>query len=182
MRYLHRMKLSRALLLLAVTLSIYCTCLAQDTVRWTPDRPLQWADFQGQPDPTNIHKAYSFGKMTYSYRYKGTTLSTEVACTFDKLKSWTRTTDSAVLAHEQDHFDINEIYARRLRKAYQDYRFNPPTVKGDLADIYSKLSSELRQMQEQYDGQSDHGRLVDIQHEWDKKIKTELVELEPYGK
>ena len=41
-----------------------------------------------------------------------------------------------ILKHEQGHFDIAEIFARKLNKKMSEYKFNKTTYKTDLKNIY----------------------------------------------
>ena len=174
------MRFSRVGLLLTLTLAAYCRCSAQDTIRWRPKYSLRWADFQGQRDSSSIHKDYTADFIGYSWRPTKDSFSSEVVCTFDRQKSWTITTDSLLLAHEQDHFDIAELHARKLRKAFQGYQYNPQTAKADFANIYARLSTSWHEMDMLYDQETDHGRIKEMQLKWNNKITTELAELEMY--
>lgn len=91
---------------------------------WNQDKKLEWKDFTGVLDP-NL-----FGNALTSYKieiipenvlvdaedniqnYENLT----VVAKFYKDKSWATSRTDGLLAHEQLHFDIAELYARKIRK------------------------------------------------------------------
>jgi len=51
---------------------------------------------------------------------------------FLRKKSWARVLSNDGLIHEQGHFNISEISARKLMVAFKNYKFNSATVVQDL--------------------------------------------------
>ena len=86
-----------------------------------------------------------------------------------------------ILAHEQGHFDITEIYARKLHKELLDYKFNRKTFRQDVNAIYDRVVKEKENFQFAYDGLTDHSRNKTVQEEWLQKIEQLLAETEPYA-
>ena len=86
-----------------------------------------------------------------------------------------------ILAHEQGHFDITEIFARRLHEALQNYQFNRRTFKKDIAQIYHSIVSEKEDYQKNYDAETDHSRNRKVQYDWLEKIDSLLTETAPYA-
>jgi predicted secreted Zn-dependent protease len=85
------------------------------------------------------------------------------------------------LSHEQGHFDIAEIFARKLNKHMSEYIFNKDSFKEDLKNIYLNVTVEKEQMQNDYDRETDHSIIKSKQEEWLKKIDTMLVELKNFS-
>jgi len=81
--------------------------------------------------------------------------------------------------HEQGHFDITEIYARKLDNALREYNFNPKRFKTDLDEIYKDIMEEKEELQNQYDLETDYSRSKEKQAEWLKKIQKELAKYNP---
>ena len=81
--------------------------------------------------------------------------------------------------HEQGHFDITEIYARKLDNALREYNFNPKRFKTDLDEIYKDIMEEKEELQNQYDLETDYSRNKEKQTEWLKKIQKELAKYNP---
>ena len=87
----------------------------------------------------------------------------------------------AIGAHEQGHFDIAEIFARRLNKQMSEYVFNKNTFKDDLKKIYMSLTSEKDSFQNRYDEETNHSINKEKQSEWLKKIEGFLKELKAFS-
>ncbi|HZH01218.1 MAG TPA: hypothetical protein VEY32_09060, partial [Flavisolibacter sp.] len=81
----------------------------------------------------------------------------------------------------QAHFDITEIHARKLYEALFTYEFNATTFKGDIATLYNRIVKEKEDMQEAYDGQTDHSRKRGRQIEWLEKIDTLLADTDVFA-
>ena len=79
------------------------------------------------------------------------------------------------MQHEQGHFDITELYARKLDDAIREYSFNPKKFKTDLDQIYKEIMEEKEEVQNQYDLDTDFSRNPEKQSEWLKKIQRELT-------
>ncbi len=68
-----------------------------------------------------------------------------------------------------------------MYSASYNYEFNPATFKKDIAEIYNGIVKEKEDMQEAYDGETDHSRKRDLQKEWLQKIDTLLTETETFS-
>ena len=86
-----------------------------------------------------------------------------------------------ILAHEQGHFNITEIYARQLNKALLEYQLNPKTFKRDINAIYNIIVQQKETAQEAYDNESDHSRNKRIQQEWSDRIQKMLQDTGPWA-
>jgi hypothetical protein len=157
----------------------------EEKFQWDENRPLSWSDFQGRPDgpgdyvaSTNsgISLSYSIGKRNSSYTFEYT-----VNSNFYPKQSWYRP-DSAseyILKHEQTHFDISELHARKLRKALAGLRVTSK-VKDDADQIYRQIEMERRDMQQTYDKDSDHSKIRDAEMQWRLVVASELEKYEAW--
>jgi len=150
-------------------------------IPWSTARKLTWSDFKGDPDPHSPNAALTSSNINIDFGYNDTGFQYSIRCVFDKTRSWVRIPTDDVLAHEQGHFDIAEIYARRLNKALAGYRFNTQTVSKDVNDIYGNMMKEHRQTQVQYDQETDYSRNRVKQAEWLKKIAADLKGLSSFA-
>ena len=116
-----------------------------------------------------------------SYNVSNHHLNYEITCSFSKVKSWGILKTPYILSHEQGHFDITEIFARKLHKELLDYKFNRRTFRQDVNDIYDRVVKEKENFQYAYDGLTDHSRNKTVQKEWLEKIQELLIETEPYS-
>lgn len=150
-------------------------------IAWKADRKLTWSDFKARPvaGATNAALTSSNINFNFSYGTKGFTYS--ISCNFDKTKSWGRVKTAYILAHEQAHFDIAEIHARKLNMRLSQYKYNKKTVGADLDKIYSEVMNEQHQMQLLYDKETNHSINSVKQKEWLKKVNELLKSLELFA-
>ncbi|MBP9152585.1 MAG: hypothetical protein KBF73_09905 [Flavobacteriales bacterium] len=90
--------------------------------------------------------------------------------------------DSLVLFHEQIHFDIEELFARRLkRRIYlecQDmHRHNFPTCRDK---IYSSLEFDKDKMNEQFHFDILVPDFIKVERFWKEKVRKQLEELKEF--
>jgi predicted secreted Zn-dependent protease len=152
----------------------------KDLIEWSMTRRLTWADFKGRPsiNATNAALTNTAINVEFGFSKKGMTYS--IKCRFDKTKSWVRVRNDLVLSHEQGHFDIAEIHARKLNKALKEYKFNSRTVSDDVNKIYDRMMKQHHAFQSEYDQQTDFSRKKDKQGEWLIKIEEELKSLDAF--
>src|SRR5215831_5043036 len=154
--------------------------LQTNLIAWSPERKLSWDDFKSTPDPNSPNAALTNTAINIEFGYDKSGLTWSIRCSFDKTLSWVRIKNDAVLAHEQGHFDIAEIYARKLNKALKEYHFNGKTVANDVNNIYNNMMAAHHDAQEAYDKETDYSRNNDKQQESLKKIAEDLKNLDKY--
>ena len=82
--------------------------------------------------------------------------------------------NTLILGHEQLHFDISELYARKLKKRLESERYAYGTVKTKVKSIYRKINEELDIYQNLYDAETNFSRNMDKQAEWKLNITMAL--------
>lgn len=170
----------RALYLVFINLSILNASSAQDTIYWKSNSKLKWTDFQAIPDSISSHRAISSLSISYTLTFNDTTFSFRVYARFNKRKSWTKSTGEGLLSHEQGHFDITELYARKLRQEFKNYKINRTTIAKDLKEIYNRIIIDRDKMDSLYDIETSFSRNKSKQIYWSKKILTNLDKFELY--
>lgn len=148
---------------------------------WANARPLTWDDFLCEPKRNTDAVALTITALGISYNVSNNHLNYEITCSFSKVKSWGILKTPYILAHEQGHFDITEIYARKLHKELLDYKFNRRTFRQDVNIIYDRVVKEKENLQFAYDGLTDHSRNKTVQKEWLEKIQELLIQTEAYA-
>ena len=100
---------------------------------------------------------------------------------FDCQNSYFKGTQNPALTllHEQGHFDLNEVYARRLTKAFQEQLANTKELEAKQAAIYHQVLTDAQTMQDKYDTEVYADRSK--QPAWSAAIAQQLVELQPYA-
>lgn len=174
--------ITRSLAILLLPLLITITPFKkEESIPWSAERRLVWDDFKGKPDGNSGNAALTSSGIEFGYRYGDQTFSFTITCMFDKNKSWGRVKTDYILAHEQGHFDVSEIHARKLYKALKAYKVNQSTLAKDVQAIYSQLMKEQSEMQNVYDDETDNSRNKEKQAAWLKKINKELEQLKDYA-
>jgi hypothetical protein len=91
----------------------------ETTINWSQHRQLEWGDFKGEFPGDENYAAVSHNGIE---AMAGLTRRSDVKvkAIFYTQTSWVETTtlSSDVLLHEQTHFDLTELYARKMRLAF----------------------------------------------------------------
>lgn len=153
----------------------------EEYIPWSTERPLSWDDYLCEPVRNTDAVASTSTSLGISYQVVNSRLVYHISCGFSKTKSWKLVHTDYILAHEQGHFDITEIFARKLYQGLQNYNFNRRSFKRDINEIYQAIVNEKEDFQQMYDGESDHSRNRKIQYEWLDKIQKMLNETEAYA-
>ncbi len=150
-------------------------------IEWTPSRKLTWEDFKAPADPASTNAALTSSSINVEFGYDDEELQYSIKCRFDKNKSWVRIRNTAILQHEQGHFDIAELHARKLYQALKGYRFNAKTVSDDVNRIYDSVITLHHAAQNEYDKETDFSRNKEKQETWLKKIADNLQSMKLYA-
>ena len=153
----------------------------EDRLFWSKDYSLQWSDYLGNVPKSSKFDATSNVGITAPCEYSNGILEADVICYLNKKKSWVKSKSEILLKHEQGHFDISEIYARKLRQQLSCYKFKRKTIKSDYYKLYNKNKKELDIRQDLYDKETELSHNEIKQEEWTKKIATELNALDEYS-
>jgi Bacterial protein of unknown function (DUF922) len=151
-----------------------------EIIPWS-ERRLTWEDFQCEPQKGTEAVASTSTSLGIAYQMRGGDLSYNITCHFSKTRSWGLMKTDYILAHEQGHFDITEIFARKLNEALQSYAFNKRTFKKDISEIYQSIVKQKEDFQKLYDGETDHSRRKKAQYDWLEKIQVMLEETHPHS-
>ena len=159
---------------------------SDDKIKWREDRPLTWEDFQAEPDTTISYSANTNSGISYGWNYSTASgepvLDHEVFTNFYPKRSWVKNIENEeyLLAHEQLHFDISELHARKLRKALDEYEIGR-SIRQDLKRLYNRIEAERVSMQNKYDKETSHSEIREAEMRWRKFIQQELKKLEKYS-
>ncbi len=153
----------------------------KDFIEWSPYTRLGWSDYLAKPSSTSGAAAITSTAIGVEYHVNDNTLSYSITCRFSKTRSWGRNKTDYILQHEQGHFDITEIYARKLAQELKEYKFNPRKYQDDLNKIYKMVMDEKEDFQNKYDKETDYSRDHEKQAEWLGKIQDELNQTEDFA-
>ncbi|CAM4190737.1 DUF922 domain-containing protein [Zobellia roscoffensis] len=156
----------------------------EEVILWNADRKLQWSDFKGSYFKTEWAAATTASGISYSFtsfKKEGQLyLDFVVQSEFYPNKSWYRPElcDSVILSHEQLHFDISELYARKMRERLAKAQFTM-NAKAEVRAIYKTVLKELSDFQNKYDRETNFSRDLHKQLLWNKQIEAALKEEKP---
>lgn len=152
----------------------------EELIKWSGNRKLQWKDYLSEPDNNSDAAASTSTRIGFEYHIRDNNLTYTLSCNFSKTKSWGRHKNAYILSHEQGHFDIAEIFTRKLAKELSEYKFKSSSYKSDLKNIYTDVMQDKEKFQQQYDDETDYSRNDEKQAEWLKKIDGMLSDLKSF--
>ena len=149
-------------------------------INWSHDRKLTWEDFKGKPTASKSNMlAVTCSNINFTYKHsKGLITNYEIKSVFIKDKSWTITSNLKALAHEQLHFDINELYARKIRKSFDSLANKNNYLMENYIKVYNTYTVKRNRINRLYDTEV-YGNDIALK-QWIKKINNELEELDNY--
>lgn len=166
------------------------------TISWTSGHPLTWADFRGlapsEPgiEAARIHIVVSY-RFSVAVRKEGDVWrawipagASGVQCAMDPTRSWVRPGAElpALLAHEQGHFDLAEVYRRLLKEALsrltvqgEDKASAKRRLEERAKEIAQGILARLEAAQLRYDEETVHGTDPAAQSTWLSQIQRWLA-------
>jgi len=155
-------------------------------IAWQENNKLTWADFKGEPKLNSGAAAETASGINFGFSVKEVnanvvSFSTEVKAYFYPEKSWFRAEHNTpyILSHEQLHFDITELFARKLIKDISELKVSN-SIKSELKTLYQNNENALREFQKRYDEETNHSENPENQKKWQDDIKLELDKLSEY--
>lgn len=154
---------------------------------WSDTVILEWEDFKGKAKLSNSDgfSAVSVVGIYKNLELSGNLVEINTVSYFDKNRSWENKNNRRTngIIHEQTHFDIGELYARKFRreilsiKNRKDYR----KISHKIEKMYKSTFQNYSEFQDQYDEETEHSLNEQKQEEWNNRIANELVELREYS-
>lgn len=164
------------LIVISVLVGLYCTNVsAQEEVPWSTKLKLEWKDFKGAVPLGANAAATTASGISYSFStfYENGEMKVDyqVQAFFYPTKSWYRpkVCNDMTLLHEQLHFDISEVFARKMAKEMSKTKFTK-NIKQEVRSIYKQTLQELDEFQRGYDLETDFSRNIEKQKVWQKQI------------
>ncbi|QKG52076.1 DUF922 domain-containing protein [Hymenobacter sp. BRD67] len=158
--------------------------LPAGAIRWSANRPLTVADFKGRPKTSDGHAALTSANINTGATCHANVFSGTAQASFDPATSWVRDParmTPALLRHEQLHFDIAEVYARRLRQQLGALRVACDQLGTTFDRVSQAAYSAWQQAEDAYDRDTNHGLLHERQAQWEAQVQQQLRELAPFA-
>jgi hypothetical protein len=169
--------------LLYPIISLLVTACAPKVIQWSATRPLKWDDFLAG---YNIgYDAHTYSKIRYSFHKQPVDgkylIDFEVQSLFVPNQSWIKQgkeTDT-LLRHEQQHFDICELYTRKLYLSLTKHNYTS-NYRNEIRSIAAGIFKELKQTQANYDAETQHFFNKAAQAAWEELIRQQLAQTAKY--
>lgn len=165
--------------------------LMQDTnenvIAWEASHKLSWEDFKAKPNSASSAVAITASGLTFGFSVnevdkKIVSFTTQVEAHFYPDKSWYKPDEinETTLAHEQLHFDITELHARKFREGISQLKVSQNLVK-ELRQLHKDINAALEAYQDTYDTESNFSRYTNKQLEWQQKVTAEIEQLNAFA-
>ena len=155
----------------------------KDVILWDQTKKLTWNDFKGKPERRFAAASTSYDILKDIKKTDDLSAAVVVKAVFFCKDSWKNDywAEETILNHEQKHFDVVELFARKLRKSLQDAKFvNYEDLEKRSDEIYKIIDKQMDIYQDKYDDESDGSMDGSKQKIWNKKILDEINSLEVY--
>ncbi|MCG8372761.1 MAG: hypothetical protein MI700_04480 [Balneolales bacterium] len=156
-------------------------------IEWSPDRRLSWQDFKGDSrfSSNKSFSAESFITLKVEQDYYSKPFSSNILVInkFETNLSWVRQDQNHrqdLLIHEEFHFHLSEVYARKMRKEFFDLQLNMEEDRMEIDSIFTEIRADYLRRQERYDLITDHGKKKKEQREWERAIERELIQYQAF--
>jgi hypothetical protein len=154
--------------------------LKNDTIIWQKDSLLTREDFKGKVSKQWAGCAATF-IMIKPVENEGNMLFS-VQAVFQKSKSNIVQNSDYILKHEQLHFDICELYARKLRQMMLEKDFTKvKNIQNEIQNMYNKVNGEFDKYENKYDNDTNHGENPAKQKVWEDDVAGQLKDLAQYS-
>ncbi|MEO8759283.1 MAG: DUF922 domain-containing protein [Bacteroidia bacterium] len=170
------------LLLVSCTNTSFTQDDREETMTWQKNRKLTWDDYQGKPQKRFAAASTMYSMYRHIYKDANGNIMASIKAYFYPKDSWKgRYLDDALLAHEQKHFDIVELYARKLRKQMMQLKVNSEAeAQSKMDSLHRIIDDEMDAYQDKYDKETDFSMAHDEQAFWIKQIDSSIDSLTAY--
>ena len=165
-------------------------------IPWNAATPLTWDLFRAPPPADAVNRTEAAAiHMTIRWHaqysvvsnggssWTGHVQSVTVTNTMEPSLSWVvlGKADDRVLQHEQAHFDLNEVYRRKLEALLPCIQAQSVTKEGAIDALHAALHRranevllQLQAAQAEYDAETGHGSNLSGQARWEEQIAAWL--------
>jgi hypothetical protein len=149
---------------------------------WDNTKPLKWEDYKSTERPDiyanalTTHKIEIFptnvqvDQLNRILNYKSLT----VKAIFFPNDSWSNSTTDVLLVHENIHFAISELFARKIRKEFSALILKKERSYDAYFDVYKKYWNASRIYQKEFEEVTNNGVNEEENIIWKQKIDNEL--------
>ena len=154
---------------------------------WDASNKLTWSDFKAKQNAFVNAVAITASGITFGFSITKTdnnqvvSFTTEVHAHFYPEQSWYKKerANNHILGHEQLHFDITELHARKFRQRISQLKVSS-TIRKELKYIDKAIHKEMSKMQDKYDSETNYSINFESQVKWQTYIAKELKKLSKF--
>lgn len=170
------------LLVIVLFFSLTFSYSEDEYIEWNPFYQLQWDDFRGEPAPGARGDAGAVVKIqAQPYRIKDEVFY-DVKALFNRDKSWVRDGSDILLKHERLHFDLAELYARKIRQRIEQLKHDHVKDISVFNAAIRELLDESNEVDIRYDVETLHGAMSRQQKKWNLSVCDELKAMEHFAR
>lgn len=173
-----------------VLLTIVCSFyfVSAQKIIWTQNK-LHWNNFKAKENNSVSNKntvAFAYcgisHNVTKSSDLNGN-ISISVKAVFYEDKSWKKNENPGdyILNHEQQHFNIAEVYARKIRKMVNLNIKKSLDYINIFKPLYNNIYQEYLEFQKKYDLETENSTKTEKQEEYNLMVQKMLEELKEYS-
>jgi hypothetical protein len=170
-------------IIFSIVASLFCSLAycQEQVIYWNESVPLKWKYFSGKVKDTSAFDAEVFAEVRYTYEFFSTgDYRFDVYAQVDPQTSWCKGAKQSadLLKHEQLHFDIAELFARRIKQAFENYQYTE-NFSSEIEQIFNQKKAEYHAVQRQYDEETNHSIDKEKQRSWQQQVQNELSKTKP---
>ena len=156
-----------------------CSAQAVDADKVIENNKLSWSDFSGPLDETSKYWATTNWRVTYKYKafFRKDTATIDLIVTpVLKATSWVLPDKKSdeLLVHEQGHFDFGLLVAAEFKKVIKSTVLLRSDYSQKISFIFNHILGNVKQLEIQYDEETNHMKNKKEQLRWNTKISEIL--------
>ncbi len=158
-------------------------------IEWSAQKKLSWDNFKAAKNfrSGNDHSAAAYSYCGISYNVTKSSLpegaaTVTVKAIFLEDKSWKKSVNPGIylLKHEQLHFDIAEVFARKIRKMVNEKIKTTSDFDRDFKREYNTIFKAYQIFQTAYDQDTKNSIIPEKQEAYNRMVAEMLHELSDY--
>lgn len=169
----------------ALLLSNNCLAQKADTLEnyiyWSDETKLLWTDFDELPQRYSEHAAFSVVGYKSQFEMESRYYKATVRTYFDRSESWAKNWVPILLSHEQGHFDLAEVYARKFRMKLKEAMESGDITINKFKQMTEDAMEQLEEAQKEYDLNTNFSMDLRAQLKWNEIIKEKLHQLSEFA-
>ncbi len=167
---------------LLISTQVFC-----QKIHWNENQKLVWDNFKSTVNRRGGADVVAYTNCGIQYEVVKSSdpkvpVKLTIQAVFNEEKSWkdTKRITDYILVHEQKHFDIAEVFARKLRKQVSERVRTSGEFNKYFQAIYLKTLKDYQNFQINYDKETQHGVNKEKQAQYNQIISHELENLNSF--